>query len=107
MSIFKTPDVILSDLSKLMRKKRVLKGLTQQVLAKKSNVSISAVRKFEQTGQVSLESFIKIAYVLELTDTLLGTFEKEIQTPKSIDEIIKMQVKVDDDVSKKRRVRKM
>jgi len=96
--IFITPNDILSKLPKLLRQRRVNEGLTQNQLAEKSNVSLSVVCKFEQTGQISLESFIKLAFVLDLTEAILQGIEQKIQSSRSIDEILKSKAK---DSSKK------
>lgn len=49
-----------------MRDLRLEKGLTQEGLSKRSGVSLSSLRKFEQKGVISLESFLKLAMVLEI-----------------------------------------
>lgn len=91
--IFITPNDIQSKLLTLLRQRRVKEGLTQSQLAERSNVSLSVVRKFEQTGQISLESFIKLAFVLDLTEGILRGIEQKLQTAKSIDEILKTKVR--------------
>jgi transcriptional regulator with XRE-family HTH domain len=104
--IFKSPPEILLELSGLIRKRRVSEELTQQSLAKRANVSVSSIRKYEQTGHISMESFIKIAYVLDLTDALLQAIEVKTNNPKSIDEILKSQRKEKSNNNIKKRVRK-
>ncbi len=90
--LFTSPNDVLSKLPTLLRQRRVKEGLTQSQLAERSNVSLSVVRKFEQTGQISLESFIKIAFVLDLMEVILQGIEQKLQTSKSIDEILKNKV---------------
>lgn len=90
--IFINPNDIQFKLPTLLRQCRVKEGLTQSQLAEKSNVSLSVVRKFEQIGQISLESFIKLAFVLDLTDAILQGIEQKLQPVKSIDEILKSKV---------------
>jgi len=51
------------------------------------------VRKFEQTGQISLEYFIKPAFVLDLTEAILRGIKQRLQTAKSIGEILKSRAK--------------
>lgn len=42
--------------------------LSQQELAERSGVSFGSLKRFETTGQVSLESLIKLAQVLDVAD---------------------------------------
>lgn len=103
--IFITPNDIQSKLPTLLRQRRVKEGLTQSQLAERSNVSLSVVRKFEQTGQISLESFIKLAFVLDLTEGILRGIEQKLQTAKSIDEILKTKVRDNPKKTIRKRVR--
>ena len=60
--------------------------MSQQKLADRSGVSLGSVKRFEQTGEISLSSLLKIAMVLDC----LKDFEKLFEKPeyKSIEEII-------------------
>tara|TARA_Y100000310_G_C20183702_1_gene579361 strand:- start:121 stop:348 length:228 start_codon:yes stop_codon:yes gene_type:complete len=46
---------------KTLRKEQ---SITQSALSKKSGVSYGSIKRFETTGQISLESLLKIAHVL-------------------------------------------
>ena len=63
--------------------------LTQEGLAKRSGVALATLRKFERTGTLSLESFLKLHMVLGgLEDILKATQVKD--TPfSSIDDVLK------------------
>lgn len=50
--------------------------LTQRQLAQQAGVTYSSYRRFEQTGQISLDSFVKIARVLDCEKELLELFTK-------------------------------
>jgi len=39
-------------------------GLTQNELANRSGVSLGSIKRFESTGQISLESLLKLSLVL-------------------------------------------
>ena len=43
---------------------RLFKGWKQDTLAKRANVTISSLRRFETTGKASLEFVLKVAHVL-------------------------------------------
>jgi len=63
--------------------------LSQARLAEKSGVSLSTLRKYEQTGQISLTSFIKLLFVLELADDLMTLFYSEPTPYTSMDDLLK------------------
>jgi transcriptional regulator with XRE-family HTH domain len=68
---------------KVLRKKT---GFSQSELAQRSGVSLGSLKRFERTGQVSLES------LLQLTDILnrLNDFEAILQPLDNLDAIEKL-----------------
>lgn len=46
------------------RSLRKSKKLSQSELAERSGVSLGSIKRFEQTGQISLESLLKLAHLL-------------------------------------------
>ena len=58
-----------------IKEQRVRFGYTQKSLADRSGVNLATLRKFEQTGVISLESLLKIFKVLQL----ISNFEKAIK----------------------------
>lgn len=84
--ILKTPYEISHDIAERAKAKRRLMRMSQQKLADRSGVSLGSVKRFEQTGEISLSSLLKIAMVLDC----LKDFEKLFEKPeyKSIEEII-------------------
>lgn len=70
-------------------KLRKRKKLSQLELAKRSGVSFGSVKRFEQTGEISLRSFTKIAIALDVESELEELF---CEVPfSSIEEIINGQ----------------
>jgi transcriptional regulator with XRE-family HTH domain len=59
-----TPQEILQKIAEKVRAKRLYLDLSQQTLAARSGVSYGVLKKFERTGQISLESLLKLALVL-------------------------------------------
>ncbi len=82
----KFPNEIAKDIAyneKFMRKRQ---GLTQMELSDRSGVSLASLKRFEQTGEISFVSLLKIAAVLDETDNFVNLFtRKEYQ---SIQEVI-------------------
>jgi hypothetical protein len=60
----KTTFDLLTDLAQKHKVLRKQAGLTQTELAKRSGVSLGSIKRFELTGQISLESLLKSVQVL-------------------------------------------
>ncbi len=86
--IFTTPNEALDQMATAMRQHRIRHNLTQEDLAYKSGVALATLRKFERTGQISLESFFKLATVLGLLETILTAIAPKDQYA-SLDDMIK------------------
>ena len=69
-SLNKTPLDISHEIAAKVKVLRKEKSLSQYDLAIKSGVSTGSLRRFEQTGQVSLESLLKILNVLDRLNEL-------------------------------------
>lgn len=84
--IFDTPSDVAIRLANKIKSIRKRRKITQKQLADRSNVSYATLRKFEATGQISLESFIKLVMELGLKDELDNLFSTPVYN--SIDEVI-------------------
>jgi len=74
-----------------MAQLRKRKKLSQKKLAAKSGVSLGSLKRFEQSGEISLQSFTKLAIALELEGELETLFE---EVPfDTIEEVINEQAK--------------
>ena len=80
-------------LAQHMRQQRLALGLTQAALASRAGVNLFTLRKFEQKGLISLESFLKIAMVLGLLDKLVVAVKPSPAAFSSMDEVLAMQKK--------------
>ena len=67
----KKPFDILIDLAEKHKVLRKQIGLTQSELAKRSGVSLGSIKRFELSGQISLESLLKSVHILNR----IGDFE--------------------------------
>lgn len=90
MNIFafeqKTPQEIGKLIALRVRAVRKRRKISQQRLSEKSGVSLGSVKRFEQSGEISLKSLIKIAIALDIHRELESLFE---EVPfLSIEEII-------------------
>ena len=85
----KTWNEINREIAGNVRQLRKRKKITQNELAKKSGVSFASIKRFEQTGEISLQSLTKIAIALNVEEELETLFTS---VPfSSIEEIINEQ----------------
>ena len=85
----KSPNQINKDLASRIRVRRKEQKLTQQELSQKSEVSLGSLKRFENTGEISLTSLIKIAFALGIEKDFDTLFLKK--TYASIQEVIDEQ----------------
>ena len=74
-SIHKTPSQVQIELAERFKKLRKRKKIAQAELANKSGVSLGSIKRFEQTGQISLESFLKLAHLFDRLDDFEAIFK--------------------------------
>lgn len=84
--VWETPSEVALNLAKRIKKIRKRKKITQVQLANRCNVSYGTLKKFEQTGEISLISLIKIAMELNVSDEINELFTHSVYM--SIDEVI-------------------
>jgi transcriptional regulator with XRE-family HTH domain len=85
--IYETTDEIIKNVAKRFKKIRKSKNMTQEELAKASNVSYGTIKRFEKSGEISLHSLTKLCVTLDIVDNILNLFTDVLF--KSIDEVIK------------------
>lgn len=85
----KSPFEMVREIAKKAQNKRLKLNLSQQTLSEKSGVSYGTLKKFEQRGQISLESLLKIALALGEMDTFERIFASGgDELPASLDELL-------------------
>ena len=83
---WETADEIDMDLAQRVTRIRKRKKITQGDLGNMSGVSLGSIRRFEQSGQISLLSLTKIAMALDCVDEIKNAF---LQVPyRNIQEVI-------------------
>lgn len=83
----KTPTEIERIIADRVRHIRKRRKLSQKKLSEKSGVSLGSVKRFEQSGEISLLSLIKIAIALDIQQDLEQLF-KDVPL-LSIEELIR------------------
>ncbi len=83
-----TPCEALETVAKTMRQRRLQLNITQVQLSERSGVSLAVLRKFERTGKISIESFLKLALVLGVMQEILDALAIKEEVFTSIDEVL-------------------
>jgi len=86
----KIPQDINEMLVTRIRMIRKGKKISQKRLSEKSGVSLGSVQRFEQSGEISLSSLIRIAIALDVSSEFESLFKE--QPIKSIGDIINGQI---------------
>jgi transcriptional regulator with XRE-family HTH domain len=74
-SINPTPHEIAKELALRHKALRKQLNLSQAELAERSGVSLGSLKRFETTGQISLESLLKLAHLLNRLDDFKPVFQ--------------------------------
>ena len=80
------PSDVAKELAQRLKRIRKRKKITQRQLAMRCNVSYASLCRFEQTGLISLEAFIKLSMELGVIDEVRDLFTRPVYT--SIEEVI-------------------
>jgi len=86
-----TPTKAQNRIAKNMKALRLQQGLTQEGLSNRSGVSVSSLRKFEQKGVISLESFLKLSVVLGCVDKVIQATKSLENNFSSIDDVLSVK----------------
>ena len=86
----KTPKELCLQISMSAKARRKQQKLTRKKLSELSGVGYGSIRRFEESGEISLSSLLKIAFVLDCSDEFELLFAEE--KPQSIKEIIDGQL---------------
>ncbi len=85
-SLTKVPSQVQLELASRFREIRRNKKVSQSQLANKSGVSLGSIKRFEQTGQISLESLLKLAHLFDR----LSDFDTVFKIDADLKEIAKL-----------------
>lgn len=85
-SATKTPKAVMDELVQKVQQLRKKNGVSQLELSKRSGVSFGSIKRFETTGQISLESLLKLAYFFNR----LGDFTPVFQIDTNLETVAKL-----------------
>jgi len=88
--MMKLPQEEMEDIARRAKSLRLSYQLTQDGLAERSGVSLGSIKRFERTGKISLESLLKVAFILDAMEDFSKLFiPKNDQPVQSLDSLIK------------------
>lgn len=83
-----TPAKAKRRLADNMRERRLSMNLTQTGLSERSGVALSTLRKFEQSGAISVDNLFKLMLVLGGLDEMIEASAPKTSGFSSIDEVL-------------------
>jgi transcriptional regulator with XRE-family HTH domain len=83
--VISSPGAIQRQIARRVVASRLALGWTREVLAERSGIAVDTLKRFEQTGQVSLERLLKIAVALDALREFSGLFPEPAAA--SLDEL--------------------
>ncbi|MFY4858813.1 helix-turn-helix domain-containing protein [Aliarcobacter butzleri] len=86
-----TPKSIMQDLKDKFKQQRLSLNLTQEGLSNKSGVSLGSIKRFESSGEISFESLLKIALVLNCLDDFKNIANEKDEQYESMDDLLKIK----------------
>ena len=89
-----TPYDLLQIIAKQAKEKRLSFNMSQKSLSERSGVSLGVIKKFEQTGKISIESLLKIALILDALEEFKALFSATpIENFPSLDFVLKQKTR--------------
>ena len=88
--VFKSPDDVRHEIADRFKARRLRQALTQRDLAARSGMSLGSMKRFETTGQIALDSLLRLALAVgcleDFDRVCAGSSELEGRT---LDELLK------------------
>lgn len=85
------PEQVGPELAERLKQLRLVRGWRQVTLAERSGVSLGSLRRFEQTGRISLENLLALAFTLGRLDDFEALFQlpeaRSIAELEALDEL--------------------
>lgn len=74
ITVFETPLEVARAVAQRAKQRRTSLRLTQSELAKKAGLPLSTLRRFEQTGRISFEGLLRIAFAMDCMEDFKSLF---------------------------------
>jgi len=83
------PSEMMDTLRTKLQQRRKALAYTQYELSSRSGVSLGSLKRFEKSGQISLESLLKLALILECLEDFSEVCELDNMMPESMEALVK------------------
>lgn len=83
-----SPSKAQTVLASNIRERRLSLGLTQAGLSERSGVALATLRKFEQTGKISVESLLKLMVIVGGLEAMLEASAPTPENFETIDDVL-------------------
>jgi transcriptional regulator with XRE-family HTH domain len=87
------PQDIQLNIARRAKARRLSLNLSQKTLSERSGVSYGTLKKFEQTGLISLKSLLSLSVTLNALDDFEKLFINKQQYPETMDELLKQKTR--------------
>jgi len=84
----RTPLSVMQELQSKYKARRKELKLSQKELSSRADVSLGSLKRFEHTGQISLESLLKLSVVLECLEDFGGLCVERENIAGSIEDLL-------------------
>jgi transcriptional regulator with XRE-family HTH domain len=86
----KTPDEVRREIASRLRARRLSDAMTQRDLAVRAGMSLGSLKRFEATGQIALDSLLRLALALGCLEDFdrIGADSMQIDG-RTLDELLK------------------
>ena len=78
------------ELAKSAKNARLNLGWKRDTLSEKTGIPTSTLKRYETTGEISLDQFLKLVFVLGDLDKLKGIFNSEATVFATLDDMLKV-----------------
>ena len=85
----KEPHHIIEELRIKFRERRRTLRYTQKELSTRSGVSLGSLKRFEYSGDISIESLLKLAFILECLGDFEGVCVPQKKVYGSLEEVLR------------------
>jgi transcriptional regulator with XRE-family HTH domain len=91
--VLATPDDVRREIADRFKARRLSQALTQRDLAMRAGTSVGSLKRFEATGQIALDSLMRLALVLECLDDFSRVCKPTDLEGRTLDELLKTSPK--------------
>ena len=93
-TLLNSPHEVMQNIAKQAKQARLNLNLSQTSLSARSGVSYGTLKKFEQTGKISIESLLKVALILGELDAVNQLFiHTASKLPDSLDQLLEINTR--------------